>query len=350
MNVKIFPGSEPILLPLAPTIAGTIAAYLELMTQALWISSPQNFDNIGTKLSIDGLDLTEIDLTHLICKVGFAESIRQVPTLQYQYVSTIAHRLAAKSSLTPLEVCQNLQSPLQSANRDPGDRGSSLELCCWYNHAGYIYFQIAADQIATWLNWIHDLPLAIDLSGASGAASDQAAAISSLAPINIAIYAHARCCARLNLAQTEKLVTIAANWQISTPKWLPIQSSYRQDRLTAASTSIFAEPAERQLIYTLMAVLDRIYDRSSQLGGVNQGETEKSTGRFDRQNSSNWTKLTIDLAVSWLEFDRHCRIFGDLKRQNPSLAIARCGLTAISRRYLQVLLENYLGVKAVICL
>jgi hypothetical protein len=78
------------------------------------------------------------------------------------------------------------------------------------------------------------------------------------------------------------------------------------------------------LIQVLMDVLDGIYGDRPQ----------------------NWSKLSFRLAECWLEFDRDCRIFGDTKRQNPQLAIARCGLTAISRHYLQVLLEEYLGVLA----
>ena len=87
---------------------------------------------------------------------------------------------------------------------------------------------------------------------------------------------------------------------------------------------IFDTFIEEQLIHALMDVLDGIFGNRPQ----------------------NWSKLALNLAQSWLEFDRACDIFGDLKRQNPRLAIARCGLTAICRRYLQVLLEDYLGVTA----
>jgi hypothetical protein len=356
-TVKIFPLSDPILLPLAPTITGIIADYLQLVVQEFYLNSPQNHGDVITKWHFEGCDIDETAPTH---RVSFAESIRQVTTSQYQYVSTIAHRLAAKSSLTPLEFCQNLHIPVQSPLVDLSNHHSYLELCCWYNDAGYIYFQIAPEAIAIWLNYIHDLPLDICLNrdrdlqmpqiGTASLQASSPAAMPTVEPISIAIYAHARCCSLLRLAQTEKLVTISANWQISTPNWLLSERSYLENRRTAVLTRIFEESVERQLIQTLMAVLDRIYSDSSQFDSsqkiwLSQRGSIESSGRFVRHNLPNWTKLTIDLAQSWLEFYRHCRIFGDVKRQNPHLAIARCGLTAISRRYLQVLLENYDGLK-----
>jgi hypothetical protein len=330
--VKIFPCSDPILLPLAPTITGTIADFLQLTAQELYLSYPNNCDNAITEFP---QDLSR----NAINNICFATSLWLVPTSRYQYVSTIAHRLAAKSGLTPLEICQQLQPSIPSLTIDPVDR---LKLHYWYNDAGYIYFQLTPDAIATWLNYIHNLPLEIHF------ALDR-----SHSSVNIALYAHARCCSLLKLAQTEKLVGITDNWQIVTPEWLLNERSCCENHLTADSTIVFGEPAESRLIQVLMEVLDSIYSYSSQLGGFTQMGMSAaeagvgSTGKIIRQNLPNWTKLTIDLAESWLEFYRYCRIFGDLHRQNPRLAIARCELTATSRRYLQVLLEHYLGVELI---
>jgi hypothetical protein len=332
--VKIFPFSDPILLPLAPTIARTIAEYLQLITQKLRIKSiPQNYAD----------DLIEVQ-SDLFWQWQLQRSIRQIPTLQYQYVSTIAHKLAAKLSITPIEICQNLDTVILAltAEQTLNEGSCQLELSGWYNEASYIYFQLTPKSIAIWLNYIHDLP--IDLLDQDG---DQ----HSVESIDLAIYAHARCCSFLKLANAEKIVTIDTNLQISTPTWLPDLAA-PANQLTTESSWLFEHPAEQQLIHALMAVLDVIY------GDYEQLTSEQSTvvaqmppnSTADRQKSPNWSKLTIDLAQSWLEFNRYCQIFGDLKYQNPRLAIARCGLTAISRRYLQLLIENYLGVKATMCL
>jgi len=324
----IFPVSSPILLPLAPTIARTIANYLELMTQEFFGHLSHNCDNVVPKLPPD-----------LCGHWQFEQSLKLVTSSPYQYVSTIAHRLAAKLPFTPMEICHHLQPPIGVAI----DPRSCLELGCWFNDAGYIYFELTPISIALWLNYIHDLPLTIDRATAR------------LSAPTIAIYAHARCCSVLQLAQSEKLVAITADWQIST------DLSYLEKTSTAELRSILNYSAQQRLIHALMAVLDGIYSDnlrvvSSQLpSGIvgvaspflrNAMRTENRPDPLSQIRSPNWTKLTLDLAQSWLEFYRDCRIFGDVQRQNPQLAIARCGLTAISRRYLQVLLENYLGISA----
>ena len=309
MTIKIFPLSDPISLPLAPTIAGKVADYLQVMTQEVYGRSLHNYDNFTT-------DMTQDRTWHQQCQ----RSIKLATTSPYQYVSTIAHRLAAKTPFAPLEICQQLK-PLILATNAADDR---LDLCCWYNAAGYIYFQPTTGSISRWLDYIHDLPLSVRLRA------------DRTAEIGIAIYAHARCCAMLELAAIEKLVTITATWQIIAPGWsigLADKSvpNCQVNSLTAGSVGIFEHPAQDRLIHVLMKVLDAIYEQSDSAKAL---------------PTPNWTKLTIELAESWLEFYRHCRIFGDLKSQNPRLAVARCGLTAIARRYLQLLMENYLGIKA----
>ncbi len=250
--------------------------------------------------------------------VACGESIRLVPTSQYQYVSTIARRLATKFGVTPQEFCQNLQLSAATVLSDPV---SSVELNCWHNTAGYIYFEVTPIAIARWLAYIRDLPVDIHYhpDRFSGA-------------VDVAIYAHARCCSVLKLAKQQQLVDLTDGWKISTSQhsidFTQSTQDWRGDRLT----SIFEADAERQLIRALMAILDAIHCLN---------------GRSTDRQLPNWHQLTISLARSWLEFYRHCRIFGDLQRQNPHLAAARCGLTEISRRYLQLLLENYLGVMAI---
>ena len=324
MVVKIFPLSDSIVLPLAPTIAGAITDYLQSIAQSLSVHSPRNCDNVDTELP-----------QNLLWYWYFLRSIRQVPTLQYQYVSTIAHRLAAKSSFTPLKICQQLQRSTANVTLDPGDR---LQLCCWCNDAGYIYFELTPLAIATWLEYIHDLPIDLTIESPT----------TQVADVDIAIYAHARCRSLLQLVHTENIIEITDNWQLNMREWSI--GSCTKNQPSAALTSIFEHPAEQRLIQVLMAVLDGIYGHNRQLdaaAGDLNSISQPLGNSIERVKSPNWSKLTIDLAQSWLDFYRYCQIFGDVKNQNPHLAIARCGLTAISHRYLQVLLENYLGVRAV---
>ena len=319
--MRMFPFSASILLPLAPTIAGTIAEYLRLVTTEFYINPPHTCERT-----------TDLSCSDLLATWQLKLPIRRVPTSQYQYVSPIAHRLAAKLQLTPLEICQNLPSPIQAGAVGNLDR---LEMDVWYEESGYIYFQLCRRSIVTWLNYLHDMPLETLPPQIYPTGADSEFDPSSL---SVAIYAHARCCSVLTLARTEQLISLSTTWQVTTPDWLvrdfspqyPCDPSHAKNRLTAQPTLIFEHSVEEWLIHTLMDVLDGIWSV--------RAEESVQTAKFDR--------LALDLARCWLEFHRHCQIFGTAKRQNPRLTIARCGLTAICRRYLQVLLEDYLGVEA----
>ena len=340
--MKIFPLSDPILLPLAPAITRTIGDYLQSITQKRYLNSlNQNRASIVTELPQD-----------LSWQWQCRRSIRQIPIPQYQYVSTIAHQLAAKLALTPLEVCQNLDIPLPVLTVEA--QSSSLKLECWYNPGGYIYCQLSDEAISTWLNYIHDLPLQqIDSSEERlrqrdniSSFSEQSVELAS-GKIDLARYAHARCCSLLRLADGAKLVSISANWQLSQSPWLQ-NLLHQENRLTGRLNPIFEHPIEQRLIQVLMTVLDAIYGHNWLLGSADFESDRQSSIEISHRSpkSPNWAKLTIDLAQCWLEFHRHCQVFGDLKSQNPPLAIARCGLTAISRRYLELLLINYLDADA----
>jgi hypothetical protein len=141
-------------------------------------------------------------------------------------------------------------------------------------------------------------------------------------PCEIVIYARDRCRSILKLACAEGLISqdISGAWQIPPSQWFDRDADYLQsikaergnNRPTTDIIGSFGLGAQDRLIHALMDVLDSIYG----------------------SRPPDYPRLTIDLAQSWLEFHRHCRIFGDVKRHNPHLAIARCGLTVISERYL----------------
>lgn len=307
--------SDKILLPIAPSILGTISDYLESLVVELGDrlfaddgKGAERSQNLLGQKSFDSDSQGVAAMPSFIC----AESTKITHTIQYQYCSTFAHRLAAKFNVTPIEICQQLH-PLGSQHQ------SDLSIECWYNTAGYTYFEVPPGEISRWLEYISNLPLT------DRSTDRNLHLIPPRSDLNLAIYARARCHSVLELARTQQIVTIADCWQIEPAK-------HPQDRHERGSLITFEESSERHLIRSLMTVLDAIYSHS----------------RFAQiaAKSPNWQKLTLDLAGCWLDFDRDCRIFGDLHRQNPHLAIARCRLTAIVRRYLQLLLEDYLGVEA----
>jgi hypothetical protein len=298
--VKTFPLYDSISLGLNPSIMAEISDYLRIITQKIHVNSTTNGDKIVTR------SILEIP-------------IHRINVAQYQYVSQIAQMLAAKIDLTPVEICQNLQLTPATAKVS---HHNHLELRVWCSDTGQIYFQLTPSSILIWLDYIHKLQISVDrVANVPTIAYRNSSAQS---PVSLSLYAHARCCARLKLACTEKIISLDDRWQITTPNWSICDRDRSQNCPTTDRSFIFELPAENRLIQVLMDVLDGIYSERPQ----------------------NWAKLSFRLAERWIEFDRDCQIFGDTKRQNPQLAIARCGLTAISRRYLQVLLEEYLGVLA----
>jgi hypothetical protein len=266
-----------------PSIAGAITRYLELAATGIYPNAHQPNDRFVT----DG---------------GKNLSIRQIPKSPYQYISPIAHQLAAKSCLAPLAICQNLLEyippPLESLS-------PQLEIQCWYTDKGYICFKVTPRSIAPWLDYIYhwtppdsietSYPVDVDLS--------------------IVVHVGNRCRSILALAYTEGLITkdISSPWQIPPFHHDECDSDLGNNQPRADIIGDFDYGATDRLIHALMDVLDSIC-----------GSRPPDSPR-----------LKIDLAQSWLEFHRHCRIFGDIKRQNPHLAIARCGLTAICERYLE---------------
>jgi hypothetical protein len=299
-DVKTFPLYDSISLGLNPSIMAKISDYLRIITQKIYINLATSDDKIVTR------SILEIP-------------IYRVNVAQYQYVSQITHVLAAKIDLTPVEICQSLQLTLAIAN---ASHHNHLELRIWCSDAGQIYFQLTPSSMLIWLDYIHKLQNNVDRVANVPVMTHRDSSAQS--PVSVSIYAHARCCSRLRLACTEKIISLDDRWQITTPNWLICDRDRSQNCPVTDRSFIFELTAENRLIQVLMDVLDGIYGDRPQ----------------------NWSKLSFRLAECWLEFDRDCRIFGDTKRQNPQLAIARCGLTAISRHYLQVLLEEYLGVLA----
>ncbi len=299
-DVKTFPLYDSISLGLNPSIMAEIRDCLRVTTQKIYINSTTNDDKIVTRSRLD-------------------IPIYRINVAQYQYVSQVTQVLATKIDLTPVEICQKLQMTLSTVN---SIQPNHLKLRVWYSDTGQIYVRVNPSSMLTWLDYIHTLPIKVYSVANVPVGLHSGAATQS--PVSGVIYAHARCCARLRLAGTEKIISIDDRWQITTPNWLICDRDRRQNCSITDRSFIFELPAENRLIQALMDVLDGIHSERPQ----------------------NWAKLSFKLADCWLAFDRDCQIFGGTKHQNPHLAIARCGLTAIVRRYLQVLLEEYLGVRA----
>jgi DALR anticodon binding domain len=128
-------------------------------------------------------------------------------------------------------------------------------------------------------------------------------------------YAHARCCSLLRLAHREGLIQLNNLWQWEAPH--PI-SWCHCEKLQLVHLQ------EQHLIGQILAIVDELDNVSVQTS----------------------IKLAINLGQSVLEFDRHCRIWGEVKTEMPQLSQARLGLIAIAQLLLQKLLQEKIGIWA----
>ncbi|GAB4293069.1 MAG: hypothetical protein Fur0025_29140 [Oscillatoriaceae cyanobacterium] len=135
-------------------------------------------------------------------------------------------------------------------------------------------------------------------------------------------YAHARCCSLLRLAHREGLISlvVAANGDLTTEETFPWLDGEGNLRLS--------HPAEMAVISQLAGSLDGCWD-------LHQGGKRTSV-----------LPLAASLSEDLLKFTARCRIFGEVKAENPALARARSGLVMAGRQGLKILLEKNLGVLA----
>ncbi len=135
-------------------------------------------------------------------------------------------------------------------------------------------------------------------------------------------YAHARCCSLLRLAHREGLISlvVADSGDLSAEETFPWLDGDGNLRLS--------HPAEMAVISQLAGSLDGCWD-------LHQGGKRTSV-----------LPLTASLSEDLLKFTARCRIFGEVKAENPALARARSGLVMAGRQGLKILLEKNLGVLA----
>ncbi|MBD2429655.1 MULTISPECIES: DALR anticodon-binding domain-containing protein [Fischerella] len=126
-------------------------------------------------------------------------------------------------------------------------------------------------------------------------------------------YAHARCCSLVQLGEREGLITSEG----AIP-WLNKQQELR-----------FHHPSELCLLSELVQVVD---------------ELECS----DSSDSVKWEKQALCLSQVFDNFWRDCRIWGEVKVNSPELAQARLGLVMATQSVLRILLEEKLGILALL--
>jgi hypothetical protein len=218
------------------------------------------------------------------------------------YRSAIALQLAKGDISTALSIASQIVANLNASN--PVDR-SYLELMMRVSEAGWIDFQLDDRALGTWLQ---HLPPFLE-------AKEQINLPESVGKLLTCQYAHARCCSLLRSGDREGLIKLKDSqmrlsiWQWQAPEPIPWLNG---DRFRLVSH------CDRDLLRQILMVSDVLVNVPRK----------------------NWYEITNCLSEAVLAFDRHCRIWGEVKRDDLALSQARLGLIAIAQCLLRQLLEE----------
>jgi arginyl-tRNA synthetase len=268
------------------------------------------------------------------------------------YRSAIALKLASLWQLNSLDIANQLVASLPTSSQDTASQ-SGLDFGVEVVPPGWINFRLSDPGLATWLQHMIQIPASKgegelgrggaeeedmgtrgrgDAGNRSGILFVSSSSLSfpkdapNLFPLQ---YAHARCCSILRLAHWQSLIKLqdldfkTLSWQLVEPKPIPW---LEDDQGTHIGQGVLrlVHPTERRLIAQLLDLQAAISD-SEHLSLI---------------------KLGNSLSKAFEQFYSSCRIFGEVKTQNPTLAQARLGLVAITQAMLRSLLEDQLGVSA----
>ncbi|WP_083602358.1 hypothetical protein [Hydrococcus rivularis] len=228
---------------------------------------------------------------------------------QIGYRSAIALQLAKGQTRSSQEIAEQLVKHLTIL--EPSDR-VSLDFIIRVWEPGWIDFFISDRALALWLQQLPQIfyPTLVR--------SVKEAIVPHLFSSQ---YAHARCCSRLRLGHREGLIELRELdfsqpiWQWKHPHPIPFLASGKFQLVC---------PTQQNLIRQILVVTDAL----------------------DGNATENWIELATNLSEAILEFERRCRIWGEVKQETPQLSQARLGLIAIAQVLLQQLLQEKIGVWA----
>ncbi|MDJ0729646.1 MAG: arginyl-tRNA synthetase [Crocosphaera sp.] len=224
-------------------------------------------------------------------------SLFRLPTINsITYRCAIAFQLSRHSSISPITLAQGLFNTLQSQATYHPDH-LSLHFTLKLLDPGWLEFTLCDRSLYLWLQ-----------SWPTFSYSYQKSPLTSRNHDNLWIlqYTYARCCTLLRLGEQEGLI------QLKNQQFKPYSWSLSTSQLIPWSNLVLNQ-FERSLIAQLIITVDRLVNELKVKG----------------------IKLALALSESFLNFECHCRIFGETSRHNPQLSQARLGLVAITQFLVQ---------------
>jgi arginyl-tRNA synthetase len=237
------------------------------------------------------------------------------------YISGVALQLSKSQNRKGIEIACAIASHI-SANY--GD-----ELIIEIVPPGYIYLVLTDPILAAWLQCLTEGIWREEKRGGAGKVGRGETQIENSSRLFAVQYAHARCCSLLRLAQQEGLIkfgdknvnTSSAMGSVISPNPIPWLNCDRKFR--------FSHSATKRLISELVQVVDDL-ECAYEAGSV------------------NWEKAAINLSQAFELFWCNCRIWGEVKITSPELSQARLGLVIATQSVLKFLLEEKLGIFALV--
>ncbi|MBR8838269.1 MAG: glutamate acetyltransferase [Stigonema ocellatum SAG 48.90 = DSM 106950] len=290
------------------------------------------------------------DSTKMICiREGNIPLYKGRDNNRILYISGIALQISKYENFSAMEIANGIVSHLPAT--------CSEDFHVQIVSPGWIHLELTHPTLATWLQSIVEWGVGNGEWGignrewgignrewgvGNGEKGEKDASLSSLSPLSplsplssptphslfptphspsfSAQYAHARCCSLLRLGHQQGLIqlrhldTVHGGVPSSKPiPWLDCDAKLR-----------LSHPASGRLIAELVKVVDQL------------------------EYSYNWEKAALDLSQAFETFWRNCRIFGEMKTTSPELAQARLGLIMATQSVLRFLLEEKLGISALL--
>jgi hypothetical protein len=155
-------------------------------------------------------------------------------------------------------------------------------------------------------------------------------------------YAHVRSCSLLRLGEQTGLIKLQDRqftqgiWQIEQPfpiPWLDREGNF-----------LLVHFAETKLILELLAAIDALYA----LGIKGNRELLTGNSALTVLKSASLFKNALSLSEAFLEFWDNCRIYEENTGKKSQLVLARLGLLAAVQLLLKILIEESIGIAALV--
>ncbi len=309
------------------------------LLQAIYLYRQQNkildsWDSIIVSLP-DKLILRNINNHKIATKKDFTSA-----SFLYDWVyrCAIAFPLANCCGIKPLEMAQELVSLFPEVDLNQVTK-SHLKVMIKVIPPGWIDFKIEHNFLGIWLQ---QLILELEYNH-SHRIEDRTCHKSlqflaekpNLFPIN---YYHARCCSLLKLGERERLIELdnhnfsSSSWQISKTNpilWFDVAENF-----------LLTHPQELNLLHSILLILDIL----DQFGDCAPSEALPGCPKIQPTEEKIWLNYALDLSEAFEQFIIACRFCGEVKHQNPQLAVARLGLIALVKWCLYKLLREKLKI------